>query len=1349
MKNILNWNNFASIHPDTTAAFEQLCRILFNRQFFDETTVLTSNPNNPGVEVRPKFSQKLNERISFQAKYFENTVNYSQIEKSVKKTIKEYRNELDIFYLYSNKDLTSTSQGYKKIESLLTEADIRLEVVSNNQIISELMKYTDLQSYFFNNELLDKEWFEEKNELSLRSLGKRYNPEFNVETGTEEKLQLFTRNNKAIEKINDSKLRLIEDITQLRTLTDSTIVSKIKTFVNSLENLTSHNIESYLKWNKDLKENIELDLVELRSLKESLLSKNNSEQENSNKIREINNLQEYIEYFGCSEEEFKLISEKVIVVTGDAGMGKSQLFATTTKEITDSGGYALLLLSHKYTASHDIKLQIKENLGLDCNFYEFLDKLDTIGEIANKNIYILVDALNETSNKNVWEKGLTDIISQIKKRKNIKLVLSVRSGYERIVFEDSIIEDMLSGKILKIIHTGIQDTSVDAIKNFLDYYNIPFSSVDLLSYQMTNPLFLTLFCQTYNGEEQNIFQMFDRFIKIADVEIQKELDMFDSGSVLRYLLLEIANWQMENNDKYIDKKSLFRLEFWDDHGINNKSQYLQILIKSEVIKENVIKEKEVYDFSYNLLEDYMKAKSIINRGLSKDKLVEYIKKELLNIQEGVINRIWNIDIFIFISCFYFKKYNEDCIVIIKEITDDFCERELAERYIKSYAWRPDKYGNKELFKKISLENNLDIEIFLDVLIQNSTKEHSSLNAEYLHDILNRLNLNDRDSFWLPYINSLTQDDSRVFQLINLFNEGKRIDNLSKEQTKLMLTLFTWFLSSSNRKLRDLTSKAMVEILKVNFDLCEDLLRKFENVNDPYIIQRLHGIIFGACTKRVDKFELEYEKLSTFIYTSIFDKEYVYPDILLRDYARLIIERYLFEFESNETIIDKIKIYPPYNSIKIPNVSNGSDEYEGGLGLISNSMRPEDLGWYGDFGRYVFQSALSCFSNVDIKNLYYYVMQYIKDELGYSNELFSEYDASCSNFHDMSRTPAIERIGKKYQWIAFYNILAKVSDSHKIKGWRPDPDKEFKGPWEPYVRDFDPTVNSNFRKEVNILPKFDVLYEEEFIENTFNDVEIDKWVDSNSKLFDMPIVYKDQEEKEWILLYQHKQLENSEDKKEGYHRVWRIIEGYFVKNSEFQELKNRFENIKEIKQGVFSGGLSIYQIYNREFSWSSSVKDVMQDHWIDYNIGTEIEVEEKVERTIAKILPAYSRFIWEEEYDASKKDSVSFDIPCAELIEQLKLSQQEHDGYFYSDSGDLVAFDGEITETINGLVIRREYLEKYLEGNDMCVFWRFVGEKQYLIDYPQSQTWSRWHKFYWLDKEIVEGKTDIEKGTVIG
>lgn len=83
----------------------------------------------------------------------------------------------------------------------------------------------------------------------------------------------------------------------------------------------------------------------------------------------------------------------------------------------------------------------------------------------------------------------------------------------------------------------------------------------------------------------------------------------------------------------------------------------------------------------------------------------------------------------------------------------------------------------------------------------------------------------------------------------------------------------------------------------------------------------------------------------------------------------------------------------------------------------NINHPDTPGMYGDFGRYTFQSALSSFEKVDIVNLYHYAMQFIRDKLGYTDELFGPYDSMHRGYsrHDSKK---IERIGKKYQWITF-------------------------------------------------------------------------------------------------------------------------------------------------------------------------------------------------------------------------------------------------------------------------------------------------------------------------------------------
>lgn len=132
-------------------------------------------------------------------------MDYKQIQESVQKTIDNYTGSLDIFYLYCNKDLSLNSKSVQKIESDLNNSNIDFKIISNDEILSEIINYNDLQSFFFGNHTITKDWFKENNQFSFDSLGNRYNPTFNVITRTDEKIQLFVKEQSAIDRINTKK----------------------------------------------------------------------------------------------------------------------------------------------------------------------------------------------------------------------------------------------------------------------------------------------------------------------------------------------------------------------------------------------------------------------------------------------------------------------------------------------------------------------------------------------------------------------------------------------------------------------------------------------------------------------------------------------------------------------------------------------------------------------------------------------------------------------------------------------------------------------------------------------------------------------------------------------------------------------------------------------------------------------------------------------------------------------------------------------------------------------------------------------------------------------------------------
>ncbi|MBU5584123.1 hypothetical protein KQJ29_31230, partial [Enterococcus sp. S181_ASV_20] len=52
------------------------------------------------------------------------------------------------------------------------------------------------------------------------------------------------------------------------------------------------------------------------------------------------------------------------------------------------------------------------------------------------------------------------------------------------------------------------------------------------------------------------------------------------------------------------------------------------------------------------------------------------------------------------------------------------------------------------------------------------------------------------------------------------------------------------------------------------------------------------------------------------------------------------------------------------------------------------------------------------------------------EIGFSPELHAYFDNTQASNYDR-HNHSIERIGKKYQWIAYYEMLAKLADNFQI------------------------------------------------------------------------------------------------------------------------------------------------------------------------------------------------------------------------------------------------------------------------------------------------------------------------------
>ena len=1388
----VNWENFASNNNDSDGVqhkFENLCRQLFTNDYLKENKKsrnLHSNPNNPGIEAEPILDERTNQYIGFQVKFFDTSVDYGQILHSMEKALQYYTGKLSHIVLYCNKAITSTSKSYINIVELLKKNNITIELVTDSAILDAVRKYPYLANYYFGVNTISFEWVVAHNEKSFCDLGERFNRDFNVETETSKRLSLFARDQSAVQYINDKKENLIRKINRIKDDTEqhSDYLEKVRSIVSAFEDVESETIGSAFEWHQYLQSFIVDDLAKINSeisQKKNLLEKirptiekgrsrvEHKDLEKYNSIRsEIEILYELLdlpEILSLTADENRLITAKELFVTGNAGIGKSHLLAAECQSLMNNQQFAVLLLAGNCYSDLPILDQLSQDCELKYSFDEFISILEMIGVEHHTCVLLCIDALNETANYRLWKTGLISLSQKIKKCTHVKLAVTYRMEYEKSVVQDALLSE--DEDVYRIVHTGFASNGLKASKQFFDYYRIPFTLYEYFESEMENPLFLTLYCKTYRNDEASLPTLYDRLVESANKNIfpilekrYKLIGFTEDDNIVQSLVDEISTLAFDRKEKNILESDLASIPFWTANDLPLRP-FMSLLAKENLVHTNLIAGNERYFFAYDQMNDYFFARSLFSHDMSDMSIRKTLYEDILQVNDNNIVNLSNSDVFVICCAIYAQKFGKECIDLIDELPEGFEKGYIVKSYIRSFIWRDKEYISSNVFLAVAQKYKVSREDFWNVLVGNSIKHNHPLNSDFLHTLLMSFRLSERDYYWTKYINEIFYDESnRLMQLVKMYSSGQSIQ-MSKEQARQLLILCGWLLSSSNRMLRDYTSEAMIEILRNEFDLCIVILKAFEKVNDPYIIERLYGVVFGACCKRRRKGNTVYIALAEYVYSTIFDQEFIYPDILLRDYARLIIERFLWENPDYNGCIVHEKIIPPYKSFPIEQIDEDyiNKKYDGGLWQIKSSMSFEGHGMYGDFGRYVFQSALKYF-DVDEDEMYKQAMSFIINDLGYTNEL----DKGNNHWgYDRSETKKVERIGKKYQWIAMHNILARVSDQCDIDTDYSETPK-FEGPWEPFVRDFDPTLNFKLTKSDEI-PIFDEISElkkatrDEHLKVDVSNIDsVSEWLDSDGIFFaEMPkaLILSDSNGTQWIRLSNYI-CSGREQLKAERLLTWSWLYAYFVTEEQFEQFQVAATDRVDFSS---SKGIGLdpqsYSVFNREYPWSPSCdllnKSSSVESGVVLNMPEEKEVEQEVLnvefleqylksldadsnqvfsdqelnqhlfkkeivrkpvlKQIGEIIHASINLVWESEYDASKDNTLSMNVPCPMLIEQLHLHQADIDGLYYDSNEKIAAFDLNISQKESGVVLRKDLLDAFLKKNNLNLIWFVRASKE--------------------------------------
>ena len=483
----------------------------------------------------------------------------------------------------------------------------------------------------------------------------------------------------------------------------------------------------------------------------------------------------------------------------------------------------------------------------------------------------------------------------------------------------------------RLVHPGFGGVEYEAAKQFFEHFDLEFPSVPLLDPEFRKPLFLQIICEGLNrlglrripDGFHGLTQTFDLYLTAINKDLAKADNLnYDEGDNLVYEALKgLTAWMVEADRPWIPRRDaldivnqlLPRSDF-------NRSLY-QGLVNSGVLTEHLERspdgqhERYVY-ITYERFADHVAADMLVREHLdlkSPQKAFEgdgglaFLGDKCSYMASRLIPSL----------CILIPEATaQELFRLAPGILENPVVKVIAgESFRESIIWR-----RVDAFDKSSIDllNEMNYDSWaerdtIETLLTVATVPGHSLNAELLDRNLREMSMSERDSWWSLPVHELWATKGSVDRLVAWAFARSPEDQLEDETVHLAAITLAWMLTSSNRYLRDRATKALVCLLTSRVLATCKLLRRFADVeqsyDDLYVVERLYAVAYGVAMRSHDAEAVEC--LASTVYDLVFASGSPRAHILLRDYARGVIERSI-ALGTNRAFDEQL-FRPPYCS----------------------------------------------------------------------------------------------------------------------------------------------------------------------------------------------------------------------------------------------------------------------------------------------------------------------------------------------------------------------------------------------------------------------------------------------------
>lgn len=993
------------------------------------------------------------------------------------------------------------------------------------------------------------------------------------------------------------------------------------------------------------------------------------------------------------------LGARSLYVLAAAGEGKSEMCVKVTQPEGDFPGGVLLLgkdLHAGQTLDHLVS-SFKVNGKSVETFERLVEAVDAAGHRAGRRLPIVIDGLNESEDPRNWKGLLSRAHELLNAFPYVLLVATLRNEFSEDCLPEGKGESLTSDRFEL---NGFKDYSEAAIDKYFAFYKIDKTDADLPLELLQHPLTLRIYCEVANAGRQHtvgvealpnsLVALFEEHFKRIAVRVaeltpnSRRLYQSEVHDAMR----KVAASLWDNNARSMPFDAA---RATIDGGSSWDASIIRALESEGVLIRTAFEEgQRGIAFSYDLMAGHMLAKYILNRSDVTQWFQNAENQKLLDVGKPDSHTLASDAFHALVGLYPGKGRHQQ---LWQELPGNMSLRALL---LTAHS-DPAQIGREttERFAEAMLDSssNFATLAFSRLRATRAAQAHP-FDANFLHTVLSNMTNTQRDLVWSEWLRTKATEIERDLKFLTERWENETLGPAEIRRARWVM----WTLTSTVRYLRDLATRALYAFALKQPAQYFELALESLSCTDTYVPERMFAAGYGAALSAwadssVGTMRQALPTTAKVIVRTVFAPGAVAPTrhALLRQYC-LGVVGLAQKIEADCVSAEETAfLVPPFTHMPSP--------FDAPPAILADVIEKADRAAISmDFGNYTFGRLTPHRSNYDYEHADYIAVRKAivtrMVQLGYDPEKFNPIDGKLNSWRRQDGDKEkVDRYGKKYGWIAYFEMWGQRADQGLLERMLDD--------GRPCDVDIDPTFPPKPQHLTLQLPEL------------FNghSTEPKDWI-ADGPTPDYQSLLERPElggiAGPWVLLGGFIQQNAAGD----YRQVFSFLRGLLVDRSDVESLTELFASMEYPGNDAIPSARQCFYTYAGEMPFENPPGMLPQAPGEDEDEFPTVSADRWSGKGVSVTIPV-REYSW-ESYHSQLNPNGGTVFPSAELCEELGLSYRagQWDLYDLQGVASLYREFGDDNKEAHGYLsyLRADLLDRYLAKVGKSLVWLIWGER---------------------------------------